>query len=154
MMFASNLKLTLASLRNVPTALLLVGEQRIPFNVHQTLLCAASPYFIANLKHGFEETSTQTITLPEEDANDINLFVLWIYYGLRWPLSCLSNDRFMQLAHIYAFADRVGIVRLMNDVVWELFSLRSQDNFPPFSVVDYAYKYIPDHTRFQELMVA
>jgi hypothetical protein len=38
----------------------------------------------------------------------------------------------MQLAKLYAFADRVGVVRLMNDVVWELFSLPSKENFPPF----------------------
>jgi hypothetical protein len=31
----------------------------------------------------------------EEDADTVDLFVYWIYYGLRWPLSCFSNDRFM-----------------------------------------------------------
>ena len=54
----------------------------------------------------------------------------------------------MQLARLYSFADRLDIPRLMNDVVWELFDLRSKDNFPPFSVVTFAYTHIPDHTHF------
>jgi hypothetical protein len=37
---------------------------------------------------GFKETTTQTVTLLEEDADTVDLFVHWIYYGLRWPLSC------------------------------------------------------------------
>lgn len=143
-----------ASLRNVPTALLLVGEQQTSFHVHQSLLFAASPFFTANLKSGFEETNTQTVTLVEEDADTVDLFVHWIYYGLHWPLSCFSDDRFMQLARLYAFADRLGIVRLMNHVVWELFDSRSKENFPPFSVIDFVYDHIPEHTRFRELMVA
>lgn len=143
-----------ASLRNVPIALLLVGEQRTPFHVHQSLLIAASRFFTANLTTGFEETTTQTVTLLEEEDANVDLFVQWIYYGLRWPLSCLSNARFMQLARLYAFADRLRIVRLMNDVVWELFKLRSEEQFPPFSVIDFTYNHIPEHTRFRELMVA
>jgi hypothetical protein len=59
----------------------------------------------------------------------------------------------MRLVKLYAFADRVHVVRLMNDVVWELFSLRSKENFPPFPVIDFAYNDIPEHTRFRELMV-
>jgi hypothetical protein len=143
-----------ASLQNVPIALLLVGEQRTPFYVHQSLLIAASRFFTANLMTGFEETTTQTVTLLEEEDDTIDLFVQWIYHGLRWPLSCLSNVRFMQLARLYAFADRQRIVKLMNDVMWELFSLRSKENFPPFSVIDFTYIHIPEHTRFRELMVA
>jgi hypothetical protein len=38
--------------------------------------------------------------------------------------------------------------------VWELFSLCSEENFPPFLVIDFAYNHIPEHTRFRELMVA
>jgi hypothetical protein len=112
--------------------LLLVGEPRTSFRIHQSLLFATSHFFTANLTTGFAETTTQTIALPEEEADTVELFVHWIYHGLRWPLSCLTSDRFVQLAKLYAFADRVGVVRLMNDVVWELFSLPSKENFPPF----------------------
>ena len=113
--------LTMQSLLTVPTALLLVGEQRTSFHVHQSLLIAYSRFFFSNLTAGFEETTTQTVTLPEEDVETVDLIVHWIYYRLRWPLSCLSNDRFMQLAHLYAFADRLRLVGLMDDVVLELF---------------------------------
>jgi hypothetical protein len=92
--------------------------------------------------------------LLKEEDNTADLFMQWIYHGLRWPLSCLSNDRFIQLARLYAFADKLRVVKLMNDVIWELFSLRSKENFPPFSVIDFAYIHIPEHTRFRELMVA
>jgi len=44
----------------------------------------------------------------------------------------------MQLAKLYAFADRVRVVRLMKEVVWELFSLRCKENFRPFPVIDVA----------------
>jgi BTB/POZ domain len=63
------------SLRNVPTVLLLVGERRTPFHIHQSLLFAASHFFTANLTTGFAQTTTYTIAIPEEDADTVEPFV-------------------------------------------------------------------------------
>jgi hypothetical protein len=68
-----------------------------------------------------------SVALPEEDADTVGPFVQWVYHRQRWPLSCFCDDRSMQLACLCSFADRLDIPRLMNNVVWELFNLRSQE---------------------------
>lgn len=57
-------------------------------------------------------TPTETLALPEEDADTVEPFVQRMHHGLRWSLSCLSSDRFMQPKTLYRFADRVEFTRV------------------------------------------
>src|SRR5437016_3447586 len=94
-------------------------------HVHRNLLDAASVWLTKILGSGFEETATQRITLPGDDPSIVHLFVQWLYD--RDPtFSVHLDERFMQLARLFEFAQRLYIRQLKNYVNWQLFNLRSQ----------------------------
>ncbi|THY03989.1 hypothetical protein D6D01_10156 [Aureobasidium pullulans] len=70
------------------------------FYLHKKLLCDSSSYFKAALNNGFAETTSQKITLDDEDPD-------------------IQEEHLLKL---YLFADKRGIVNLANDTITMLAS--------------------------------
>jgi hypothetical protein len=91
--------------------------------------------------------------LPEDDPDIVHLFVQWLY-DPDPALSPFLNEHFMQLARLFEFAQRLFIRQLKNYVIWRLFILRSKNYIPPFPVVEFVIKNLPDNSPFWMLLVA
>lgn len=58
-----------------------VGAEKEHFVVHQSFLCAKSPYFDKALSGSFQEATTRFIRLPEFSPILFRIFVAWLYHG-------------------------------------------------------------------------
>jgi hypothetical protein len=58
-----------------------VGPEKEHFVVHQSFLCAKSPYFDKALSGSFQEAITRSVRLPEVSPVLFRIFVAWLYYG-------------------------------------------------------------------------
>jgi hypothetical protein len=59
-----------------------VGPEKEHFVVHQSFLCAKSPYFDKALSGSFQEAITRLIRLPDTSPILFRIFVAWLYHGL------------------------------------------------------------------------
>ena len=118
---------------------LLVGEKETPFNVHMDLLCKASPFFKSAFMGvgDFQETSTKSMKLPEDDPATMDRLIQWIYFGcysVDSEIETNSADQLeevlhaslMQLSTLYVVADKYGIIELQNHALGRLFDLGIQ----------------------------
>ena len=141
------------SFRGVTITTLVVGTQHECFHVHRNRLDTASVWFTKTLTSGFEETATQRIPLPEDDPNIVHLFVQWLY-DPDPAFSVLLDEKFMQLARLFEFAERLFIFKLKNYVIWQLFNLQSKHHVPPLAVVEFVFENLPDDSPLRKLLVA
>ncbi|THX36278.1 hypothetical protein D6D10_06800 [Aureobasidium pullulans] len=107
-----------------PTAQIIVGPpgNTQTFNIHKKLLCDSSAYFKAALNNGFAETTSQKITLDDEDPVIFRTFASWLYHP---NIVLPSEDLDIQEEHLlklYLLADKRGIVNLANDTITMLAS--------------------------------
>jgi len=66
----------------------------------------------------FQEGTTQSATLPEEDREAFKLFIGWIHHGSievhqlkEWPLT--------RYIHLFALAEKYGVTQLVDQtMVW------------------------------------
>jgi hypothetical protein len=58
-----------------------VGAEKEHFVVHQSFLCARSPYFVKALSGSFQEAITRFIRLPDISPVLFRIFVAWLYHG-------------------------------------------------------------------------
>jgi hypothetical protein len=58
-----------------------VGAEKEHFVVHQSFLCAKSPYFEKALSGSFQEALTRFNRLPDVSPVLFRLFVAWLYHG-------------------------------------------------------------------------
>jgi hypothetical protein len=58
-----------------------VGAEKEHFVVHQSFLCAKSPYFAKALSGSFQEGITRFIRLPDTSSILFRIFVAWLYHG-------------------------------------------------------------------------
>lgn len=58
-----------------------VGAEKEHFVVHQSFLCAKSPYFVKALTGSFQEAITRFIQLPDISPVLFRIFVSWLYHG-------------------------------------------------------------------------
>lgn len=111
-----------------------------PFTVHGELLCRESAYFAAclNRRHGFVESTTNTIHLRADRADAFEFFVQWLYTRrLEHEAVDARPPAFFPLLHLYALADKLGVEALRNDVVDRVARLADERNTVP----------APDDTR-------
>ncbi|THX68615.1 hypothetical protein D6D05_09350 [Aureobasidium pullulans] len=102
-----------------PTAQIIVGPpgNTQTFNIHKKLLCDSSTYFKAALNNGFAETTSQKITLDDEDPAVFRTFASWLYHpSIVLPPEDLDIQE-EHLLKLYLFADKRGIVNLANDTI-------------------------------------
>ncbi|CAD0096916.1 unnamed protein product, partial [Aureobasidium vineae] len=94
------------------------GSSAVVFNLPKKLLCNSSIYFKAALNNGFLETTTQKITLDDEDLEVFRTYVVWLFQAeLKHESLDKTRNVARHLVHVYIFADRRGIVSLADDVV-------------------------------------
>lgn len=62
-------------------AVVVVGPKESKFVLHSHLLTSVSPFFAAALNGSFAESSSRTITLPDERPEIFEWFVQWLYSG-------------------------------------------------------------------------
>ncbi|TIA10752.1 hypothetical protein D6C83_08507 [Aureobasidium pullulans] len=67
-----------------PCAEIVVGtpDNSETFYLHKKLLCDSSSYFKAALNNGFAETTSQKITLDDEDPAVFRIFASWLYHPI------------------------------------------------------------------------
>ncbi|KAI4249484.1 MAG: hypothetical protein L6R42_008971 [Xanthoria sp. 1 TBL-2021] len=58
-----------------------VGSSNDTWTIHRRLLTHHSPFFAAALNGSFNESTTKTVELIEDDPSAFMLFVLWLYSG-------------------------------------------------------------------------
>jgi hypothetical protein len=88
------------------------------------LLCNSSAYFKAALNNGFSETTTQKITLDDDDPDVFRTYAAWLFEHeiTLESLQGVVGDFERHLFYVYIFADKRGVVGLTNDVVTMLAS--------------------------------
>lgn len=131
------------------------------FQIHEDLLCNASPVFKSAFagEGVFKEASQRSMDLIDDDAEDVTRFSQWLYaerYQLEDKHSVKDVERrYMQLATLYVFADKYAVVALMNDIIDKLFELiKDWTLVPPRSVIRYIYENTVGPTPFRALLVA
>ena len=150
-----------------------MGPEKYPFYIHKGLLCQHSEYFQATFNGSFEEATTGTVHLDEDDVDVITLFEEWLYRG---SISDLKDHKEPSslLVQLFCFANRVGIDQLQNDVLDAIRdvaivrqippqydipdgALIPEDSFkylPPASsaVIDFAYEHTMDDSPLRRLL--
>ncbi|TIA19401.1 hypothetical protein D6C80_02958 [Aureobasidium pullulans] len=102
-----------------PCAEIVVGtpDNSETFYLHKKLLCDSSSYFKAALNNGFAETTSQKITLDDEDPAIFRTFASWLYHPSIVLPSEHRNVQEKHLLQLYLFADKRGIANLANDTI-------------------------------------
>ncbi|KAI4134008.1 MAG: hypothetical protein LQ347_001873, partial [Umbilicaria vellea] len=112
-----------------------VGPSRIVFPVHRELLCTASPFFTAalNPSHGFLESATSIVHLPEARAPIFEYFVQWLYTRSlsHEDLDGQEHPAYHRLIGLYTLADMLGVEGCKNDICDAVGRLAEERNCVP-----------------------
>ncbi|KAL8785471.1 MAG: hypothetical protein Q9195_008614 [Heterodermia aff. obscurata] len=155
---------------DVPMVSLLVGQNETLFNIHRDILCHASPFFTSAFMGSgageFEEKSTQSMNLPEEDPDTIDYLVQWIYakrFPFDTPFDAKAREKsqnimipVMQLAILYVAADKYDIIELKNDVIDQLWQLSGKTRNKveiKDEIIEYIYENTIAGSRLRKLLV-
>ncbi|TVY81681.1 hypothetical protein LSUE1_G006000 [Lachnellula suecica] len=60
---------------------LFVGPQKTLLRVHKVLLCQKIPYFAKMFQGGFKEATDNFATFPEDNREEFDLLIEWVYTG-------------------------------------------------------------------------
>lgn len=137
---------------------MLVGEERVVFEVHLGILCEASSYFTAAFSKGrFAESYSRELMI-NEDPYTVDLFIRWAY-GSGWGEDSEEADGMdawtMQLVKLYIFANKYLISGLERHVVCYLhIQLEKSSHAPPFAAVGYVYQNtLPKMAEIREIFI-
>lgn len=140
---------------------LLVGPDKIVYNVHQDILCDASKVLKAAFSGDFKESSDRSISLEDEEPDVVEHMIRWLYSGKIHLIKAVSSQTahscYWQLAKLNTLADKYDMVHLKNSIVDELYKLREPpaDNYPPaLDVITYLYANTTKTSPFRKLVVA
>jgi hypothetical protein len=102
-----------------PFAEIVVGADAVVFTLPKDLLSNSSTYFKAALSNGMSETTTQMITLDDDNPDVFRTYAAWVsqHEITIESLREIDNEIEPHLFHVYIFADKRGIRCLANDVV-------------------------------------
>ena len=118
-----------------PVVSLVVGDDKTCFTVHRDLLCEASSFFKAAFMGAgeFKETSEQSMSLPEDNADTFELLVKWLYRkSLSDPDRKLGwETEYFYLARLDILADKYDITGMRNDIIDALFECEAKNVQPP-----------------------
>ncbi|RVD83540.1 uncharacterized protein DFL_007926 [Arthrobotrys flagrans] len=84
----------------------IVGEERMQYDLHRAIICLQSTFFEAACKEGFIEGNTQEIDLPDIEPEAFEAVATWLYSGGFSIKGKLNTERFCEL---YKAADFLGI---------------------------------------------
>lgn len=122
-----NYILNYLSFKDVPMIKFEVGITQTTFLVHLELLCSASPYFKAALTKGFLEAYKKSMKIPEDDPDQFEFLVQWLYTKkLNLPdpdINEARDERYLQLCDLYILADKYRILGMKNHIIDYLFMM-------------------------------
>ncbi|KAI4250269.1 MAG: hypothetical protein L6R42_008785 [Xanthoria sp. 1 TBL-2021] len=132
------------SFYNSPMVTLKVGSDRLPFYVHQNLLCEHSPFFAAALNGPFKE-SAGSIQFTEDNVEAFERLIQWLYKR-DFKTSPIGNtqvtaNRYRELVQLYILADKFDMPLLRNHIMTLLFDTIKHPNgtFRKGSTADYEF---------------
>lgn len=133
----------------------------MPFYVHRDVICNESSVFKAAFSGEFTEASNQSMDLPDDEIESIGRMIQWLYskqYELaKWSFGdkkITANTRFWQLAKLNTLADKYNIIGLTNDIVDQLYIMRSKGVPPQLPVAAYIYGNTTENSSFRKLLIA
>ena len=90
------------------------------YNLHRSLLCERCPYFKGCFDGPFKETEDKKTALKEENPDDFDEVLRWMYRGIvSRPQYGEIDD--MSLINAYILADRLCMEELKNSIVTTLY---------------------------------
>jgi hypothetical protein len=125
----------------VVTVIIGTEDSKQTFIIHKDLICHYSPFFSAAFNGNFIEGTTQTMNLPDIDADIFGLLVHWLYTQ---QLDLDPKDRdsnVLPLAKLWRLAERCLITKLQNsimDTLTPLVEYAEKQNLKDF--LHYAYE--------------
>ncbi|KAG9635137.1 hypothetical protein KCU64_g15137, partial [Aureobasidium melanogenum] len=133
-----------------------LGDNIEEFSVHKKLLCDSSTYFKAALTNGFVETRDQKITLDDENPAIFRTFVVWLYEKKlnkeTMPPSDEKEALQRHMLELYVFADKRGIINLLNDTITMLASRWAFTNVS-LNNIDWLFPLISHTSKLYQLLV-
>jgi BTB/POZ domain len=125
---ASTTKLTFPhfSFGGTPVVTIKVGPQEIPFIIHKSIICSASPFFRRALEGQFKEGEESVVSLPEEDEETFESFMNVVYNEYRnlskeWARTWKIGSLFDRMISLHIFADKIGMITLQNEIIKDFF---------------------------------
>ncbi|KAK6497845.1 hypothetical protein TWF481_012244 [Arthrobotrys musiformis] len=118
----------------------IVGEDRLQYDLHRAIICLQSTFFEAACKEGFIEGNTREIELPDIDPGAFEIVATWLYNGGFSIKGKLNTEKFCDL---YKATDFLGIDSLKRAMMSGLakslqedMQKKSSDSAPVERVVD------------------
>ena len=133
-----------------------VGPQKMPFVAHKGLLCSLSPFFAAALRGSFQESSTQSVHLAEDDPEIFDIIHVWLYTN-QITVPSRGNDvapHGLKLLDAYVLADKLNITRAC-DASIDLFSVAAiKFEIISSNLLALIYERTRPNDRLRQLMIA
>lgn len=110
---------------------LLVGAEKVPFEVHQQQLCEVSTVFSSAFNSQFKEGLNKSIHLPDDDEETVDLFVEWPYKE-KCDLLPLPPDKEGDYLKppmlLLVFTDKYDVSSLRNYILTHLLTQAKHEN--------------------------
>ncbi|KAF2668091.1 hypothetical protein BT63DRAFT_415592 [Microthyrium microscopicum] len=136
-------------------ASILVGENEVPFIVHNNQLRESSEFFKGLLRSGgnFKENREGTIKLPECSAESFSLYVEYVYTGwlsTKATSGAAAHEEWTALCDLIILADYLQADDLHNSVIGAFFDCMTEykDERPSIDIVVKAYENLPADSPF------
>lgn len=141
-----------------PVVALYVGQNRLVFHVHLSLLCDQSPVFTAAFAGHFKESKERSMDLPDDDHDAVDRLVQWLYsrdYEL--PIGKTRetwNKCFEVLVSLNILADKYGIIELEKDIVKRFFQyVKDAPKLPAKRLVKHLYNNTSGRSDLRQMFV-
>lgn len=132
----------------------LVGPEKISFNMHKGLLCKVAPYFEAALKGNFLESTTQVLELAEEDPVMFQRFQLWTYTNKILEDGETDEDLLsMVWGNLWIFGEAHGIPELQNRAIDGLINSYLSENKIHVEIITHVYDNTLENSPLRRLFV-
>lgn len=80
----------------------IVGSEKVPFDIHKQLVCNASAFFRRACNGGFKEAQTGKVNLPEEEPEIFDIFTRCLYKeDLDLPAFPRGENRNVNGGHVW-----------------------------------------------------
>jgi hypothetical protein len=133
------------SLNSCPTiTTLLTGSSKSQSSCHKALLGFYSDFFYAALYGGFKEAATKKITLSEHVAEEVQVFVSWVYTGR------IAGE--VKPEKLWVLGDNLGSPLFMNEAMHLLFR-KYDGNWIFADDADYVYKNTAQGSKLREFIL-
>lgn len=110
--------------------------------IYRALLTKYSPYFRAALASDrFAESSSNTISLPDDDSHAFGALVYWVYTFARTKNRFVIKDCFNSVK-VYCLGDKFGMAPFKNDMLRAL----ARTNKPKLTITPQSVIYAFEHT--------